>query len=115
MKRFLLLFMAAFLITLSPAFAIDGSLGTGELTASSLVYSGVCWITGVQVVTDGVNDAKIIVYDATEASGKVITEITVTGAYHYGGQVWTFPEVCRNGIYVAVTGTGASYFIRYRT
>lgn len=85
----------------------------GEKTAGFNVYSGECLFAGILVVTDGSNDAKVIVYDNTEASGTVKWETTVTGSDHYGGGLFPFPVHMENGIYVDVTGTGASYIPFY--
>ena len=89
------------------------SKSSGEKTASGIVLNGAGWICGIEVVTDGTNAAKVIVYDKTSAAGTVICEITAVGTDHYGGRLWILPCRVYNGIYVAVTGDGASYSVEY--
>lgn len=90
------------------------SLSSGEKTSSTAISAVPSFLTGVQIITDGTNNAKLILYDnASAASGTVLLEMTIVGANNYGGRNWTFPIVCSNGIYAAVTGTGASYIVEY--
>jgi hypothetical protein len=89
------------------------STSSGEQTSDAAVYSSRGAITGVHVITDGTNNAKVVIYDNTAGSGTVVCEITVTGTDHYGGRLFTFPVKVDTGIYVDVTGTGASYIIEY--
>ena len=106
----------ATLITLMLAgssFGGQTAISSGEQTADAAIYSGSADITAIQVCTDGINDGKVIIYDNTTDSGKVVFEATVTGASHYGGRVFVPPIEVSNGIYVDVTGTGASYFVEY--
>ena len=103
----------AIVLTAFSAFAFDGSIGSGEKTVDSLIYSNPCYITGVYIITNGTNDAKVIIYDNTTAAGTVRWEQTVAGTDNYGGRDWSYPKRFDNGIYVDVTGTGASYIIEY--
>ena len=100
-------------LTAFASFAFDDSMGSGERTDDSLIYSNRCYITGVLIITDGTNDARVIIYDNTSATGTVRWEQTVAGADNYGGRDWAFPKRFENGIYVDVNGTGASYIIEY--
>lgn len=86
---------------------------SGEITSSQLVYAGACLISKIKVLTDGSNNATIIVYDNTEGSGKVIDKTIVAAAIRYGGGNIIPPEKCDNGIYVTISGTGASVIISY--
>lgn len=73
------------------------------------------YLTGCLIVTNGTNDADIIVYDnATTASGTILWQGKVAGASNFGGATWEIPVRYNNGIYVNVTGTGATYIIYYR-
>lgn len=85
-----------------------------EQTADGVISSAACYLTGVQIITDGTNDAKLILYDnASAATGSVLLEMTVTGGNNYGGRNWMFPVRCVNGIYADITGTGASYIVEF--
>ena len=87
-------------------------LSSGEQTASATIFSGTCYIVSVLVITDGTNNAKLIL-KAGGSSGTVQYETTVIGADNYGGRVWTLPVQFTTDCYAAVTGTGASYIVEY--
>jgi len=87
-------------------------LTPGEKTEAYTVHSGECLFGGILVITDGTNNAKVIVYDNTAANGTVKWEMTVKGDEHYGG-AFPPPIEMDNGYHVAVTGTGASYIPFY--
>lgn len=89
------------------------SISTGEKTSSALIRTGACALCSVLVITDGTNAATVIVYDNTAASGKVVAEFVVAGATGYGGRNWIFPVAMDNGIYLAISGTGASAVVEY--
>lgn len=89
------------------------SISSGEKTSSTTILTGTGYVMSVLIITNGTNDAKVILYDNTAASGKVIFEGTVTGSEHFGGKNWDFPVKIHTGIYVAITGTGASAIVEY--
>ena len=87
---------------------------SGEKTADAAVFAAKCAITAIYIITDGTNDAKLVIHDhASAASGTVVHEQTIKGSDHYGGLVLPFPKSMENGIYCNVTGTGASYIIDF--
>lgn len=92
---------------------IVGAICSGEKTADAAIYSAPCLLAAVLVITNGTDDAKLIIYDNTSAAGKVVLEITVTGSDNYGGVIYNFPKIMNIGIYCDVSGTGASYIIDY--
>ena len=92
---------------------IFGCEGSGEISSSSIIYSGSCWITSIMVNTNGSNDATVLLYNNTSAAGSIVVEIKVAAAENYGGRIWKFPRKCNNGIYAAITGTGASCIVEY--
>jgi len=111
MKRILLTLLIVCFATF--AYAGDSAISSGEQAADALIFDGSALITALQVVTDGTNDGKLIVYDNTSAAGTVINEFTVTGASHYGGRVFIPPIEAQTGIYCDISGTGATYFVEY--
>ena len=115
MKTILIFFLILFSCSMVASFALgfDPSFGPGEQTVDKLIYTGSCYITGILIITNGTDDAKVILYDNTSASGDVRWEQTVIGGDNYGGRSWTYPKKFYNGIYVDVSGTGASYIIEY--
>ena len=110
-KLLVILFMVFALVGTTQAFT--GAVSSGEQTSDGAVMSVSGWITAIHIITDGTNAAGVVVFDNTAASGKVICEISVAGTDNYGGRTWPFPIWVNNGIYVNVTGTGASYIVEY--
>ena len=104
------------LLIASTAFGagFQASRSSGEKTADAAIYADNCVMTSVHIITDGTNNAKVILYDnASAASGTVLFEMTVIGGDNYGSKSWVFPVEFINGIYADVSGTGASYIIEY--
>ena len=113
MKTRLLIITLILLLIPNLSFAIEGAISSGEQTADAQIATGNGFLTAVQVITDGTNDAKIIIYDNTAASGKVLNEFTINGGSHFGGREPLFPPEFHNGLRVDVSGTGASYILEY--
>lgn len=89
------------------------SLSSGEITTSPVtIFDGTCNVVSVLIITDGTNDAKLIL-TAGGAGGTVQYETTVIGADHYGGRVWTFPVEFATDCYGVLTGANASYIVEY--
>jgi len=89
------------------------AISTGELTADTHITTGRGMLAGVLVITDGTNPATCIIYDNTSAAGKKLWEGVVPGASQYGGRNWTAPVRFETGLYVDLTGTGASCIVEY--
>ena len=113
MKKWIAVISILFIVTGTAIAGIDiVAQSSGEKTVDFAALAGPGYLTAVEVITDGTNDAKVILYDhATAASGKVIFEATITGASHYGGRVFVPPVEVYNGVYADVSGTGASYIV----
>lgn len=114
MKKLIVLVL--FVVLVAPPYALairDFSESSGEQTASAQIYSGECYVSKIWVITDGTNDAKVIIYDSKTGSGKVVGEITVNGGSQFGGVANPYPVHHNNGIYVTVSGSGASYIVEY--
>lgn len=86
---------------------------SGILTADGVVNDGTVILAGVQIITDGVTDVTLTIYDnGTAASGTVIFKQSVTGtddslAYWFGeGGIRG-----KNGIYADLTTAGTAEFI----
>lgn len=96
-----------------PGFKYQAALTSGQKTTSDTILNGPGVITGIKVITDGANDATLTVYDNTAASGKVVDYTKVNAANHYGGRNVIYPIRINTGIYAAISGTNAGYFIEY--
>ena len=99
---------------MSQAARISPSLTTGKTTESGVAFTGLGVMKALLLYTDGVNDASLVVYDNTEASGKIIREVYAKGSDGRGpfGNEGAY-VYCNVGCYAEVVGTGAYYFIDY--
>lgn len=86
---------------------------SGEITASTNLQNGVAMFGGVQVITNGTDDATIIVYDSLTAAGVKLYEGTVLGANLTKFDVFNHPVKASTGLYISVAGTGASVIVYY--
>lgn len=85
-----------------------------EYTATGLISGGPCTLKYVKVVTDGTNDGKAILQNGLTATGEVVDETTVVGANNYGGGNIDPPIGirCDTGLYLTLSGTGATVIIK---
>ena len=81
----------------------------GEQAASGTLHTGVTRLAAVQVITDGTNTATVILYDNTAASGTKVFEAEVDAANDHSA-LFHFPRpvACKTGLYLSISGTGAS-------
>ena len=86
---------------------------SGEITASENTVSGVALLGGVQVLTDGTNAATVIIYDSLTAANKKLYEAVVAGANNTQFDSFNIPIKASAGLYVAVSGVGASVIMYY--
>ena len=92
----------------------DTCRSSGEITASAALQAQGSLLDGVLVITDGTNDATIIVYDnASAASGTKLFEAVVAGSNN--AELFKLPYAVKaeNGLYVSVAGTGASCIVYF--
>lgn len=83
----------------------------GESTADGILHNGPTRLAGVQVITDGTNNATVILYDNTAASGTKVYEGGAVGADLSKLDAFDVPVKCENGLYLDITGTGASCIV----
>ena len=84
-----------------------------QIGTSAIVKTGSCVLWAVLVITDGTNAATVTIYDNTAASGDVLAKFVVAGATQYGGRNWVCPVGAKNGLYAAISGTGATCIVEY--
>lgn len=89
------------------------SYSSGEITSTATVKTGRCFLSAVEVITDGTNAATVTIYDNTTNAGKKLWEGVVPGASQYGGRNWTFPVLASIGLHCVISGTGASAIVEY--
>ena len=87
------------------------SISLGEVTTDGILHTGNTRVSSVLIITDGTNPADAILYDNTAASGDKVFEGGVAGATR--SQLFDFsrPVKCKNGLYLNITGTGASVIV----
>ena len=95
----------------------DYARSSFEITSSATIAVGPCRLTSILIITNGSDDATVILYDKPSATGiaagNKVWEATVPAASQYGGRNWTFPVSCSSGIYCTISGTGASAIVEY--
>jgi len=119
MKKFIIVafVLCAVLLSVFPSFAGPTyySRSSGLQTADAAITTAGGYMTGVAIVTDGTNDATVVVYDnGASAAGTVLFKGKVSGASNLGGATFEIPIQYDDGIYVDVTGTGAAYIVYYQ-
>jgi len=86
-----------------------------EITASATVSGGPTTIFGVEVITNGAENAVVIGYNKPSvtdiAAANKVFEFTVLAAAHYGGRNWVRGVRCDEGLYVTISGEAASVII----
>jgi hypothetical protein len=88
---------------------------SGLQTTTQTIHTGRAILAGAHIVTNGTNDATLIVYDNTSAAGTIVFKQIVTGADN--SIPYTLPDGgirCDTGIHAVVSGTGAEYILFYR-
>ena len=92
------------------------SYSTYELIADTQILTKGGTLCSVLIMTDGSNDARLILYDSatlTTDVTKKLMEITVKAADNYGGRIWSNPVRFTEGIYADINGTGASFILEW--
>lgn len=84
----------------------------GEKTADGVLHNGPTRLAAILIITDGTNPADIIIYDNNSAaSGLKLFEGGVAGNGRSKYNEFNPPIKAENGMYLDITGTGASCII----
>jgi hypothetical protein len=88
---------------------------SGRKTSSAVISALPGRLHGIVVETDGTNAATVIVYDnASTAAGAELGRLIVAGATRNGVLMLPTQGVeAANGVYVAISGTGAGAIVYY--
>lgn len=114
-KKIILIVLLSLVLLTSLAYAQRGMRTLGLQTADKAILARPGYFHGIEIITDGTNDASVIVYDnASAASGTIVFQGTIKGINNFGGVIFIDPVEMFNGIYIDMTGTGMSYIIYYR-
>jgi len=88
-------------------------LSSGLLSSSQAVFASKTVLVSLIVYTNGSSNATATLYDnASAASGTEVAKIIVKGADLIGGEAHIMCD-CENGLYLALSGTGAGALVRY--
>ena len=95
--------------------AVLDVMGSGQLSASGLVFAGPGWVTNLGIITDGSDNVTATLSDsATGANGTIIEgPLVVVGSAWFGGRSWNHPRCVTNGIYLVLSGTSAIAIVEY--
>ena len=93
------------------------SYSSGLQTLDAVIRNNRTIVTGVQIITDGTNDATVVLHDnASAASGTEIFKATVTGTDDT--IIFNLPNngvYCSNGVYADITTSGTmGYIVTFR-
>ena len=95
-------------VVMSDSVRIIGAQSSDLKSASGVISAIPGVLTGLNVTTDGTNDATAILYDnASAASGVILAKQFVKGVSGNGAIHLPCPVLAANGIYLSLTGTGA--------
>lgn len=93
-----------------------GCTSSGLLTDNTVIATNAAHtLCSVLILTDGTNAATVVAYDnATGAGGTVLFKGVVPGTAQFGGGDAGSPLSITHGIYVTISGTGASAIVYSR-
>jgi len=95
--------------TINPFVAASSGVKTGAVA----IDTGGGYLTGVLVNTDGTNPATVILYDSLGASGTKVYQGGCAGATRHLPFAPAIPIKYDTGLYLDISGTGASCLIHY--
>lgn len=83
-------------------------------SASAVIQTGRNRINAITLIADGTNAANVVIYDnATTNSGLVLGKVTALAGQGTVHVIFENPVVAEDGLYAALTGTGANYIVYF--
>ena len=115
MKRLAVVIVLLVLLAPGLAFSAEQCYSSGTKTSSAAIATRAGTFCGIAIFTNGSANAVVSVYDnATAGSGTLLFgPATVAAASNFGG-IMGLSVPTTNGIYVTLSGTGASFIVYYR-
>lgn len=87
---------------------------SGEISQSALIHEGSAQLHGLNLNADGAANLSVVVYDSTQAGGKVVWRQTLLAGEYTGGVLFTARGVAMdNGIYVTISSDGVGVVNAY--
>lgn len=89
------------------------SISSGVLASDTLVFTGKNRVNALTVLTDGTNAATVDIRDGITVAGTIKITGKCLGASLVNHFIFENPVVFETGLFVDVTGTGASCIVYY--
>ena len=89
------------------------SRSSGIINADTLLWTGANRVNALTVITDGTNAATVDLRDGTTVSGTIKIEGKCVGASLTNHYIFENPVYFENGIFIDVTGIGASCIVYF--
>ena len=77
---------------------MQATRSSGKKSADGIISNRPSLLTGVLIITNGINDAKVIIYNSQDTSGPILFEATVAGANLFGGATYEIPVIADGDI-----------------
>lgn len=89
------------------------AISTGVLSSDTLVFTGRNRVNALTILTDGTNAATAEIKDGTTSAGTTKITGKCVGASLINHIIFENPVLFENGLYVDLTGTGATCIVFY--
>ena len=89
------------------------SISSGILNTDTLIFTGRNRVNALTVFTDGTNAATVDIKDGTTSAGTIKVTGKCVGAELINHIIFENPVVFENGLFVDLTGTGATAILYY--
>lgn len=87
---------------------------SGSLSASAIISVDDCYLVGFEIITDGVSDAILEIYNGvSDTSETMVLKRKISAASYLNGNTFSLPVHCKNGISTIFTGTNCNYIIYF--
>lgn len=89
------------------------SRSSGVISTDTLLWTGVNRVNALTVITDGTNAATVDLRDGTTVAGTIKIEGKCLGASLINHFIFENPVYFETGIFIDLTGTGASCIVYF--
>jgi hypothetical protein len=89
------------------------SISSGVINSDTLVFNGKTRVNALTILTDGTNAATVDLKNGTTTAGAIKITGKCIGANLINHILFDNPVLFETGLYVDVTGTGATCIIYY--
>ena len=89
------------------------SISSGVKNTDTLLFTGRNRVNALTVLTDGTNAATVDLKDGTTSSGTIKVTGKCVGASLINHIIFENPVLFEDGIYIDLTGTGATCIVYY--